>query len=71
MRNLVEAAPVRLARVLVAGMPLAEYAGRVGGAFEDLGNRHRVQTHPLAFENRVGDGILEVVATRQKRAARK
>ena len=71
MNTSFEAAALRLIRVLVAEVPLSEYARGVTGGFDCLCQRGALQAEPLAFIDRVRDAILEFVPARQQRGARR
>jgi hypothetical protein len=65
--HLVEASLVRPAVGFVAEMPFAKDAGCVPGTLKDLRDRGHLEGKPLAFEDRVGDPVLELVPPGQER----
>ena len=60
--HLVEAALVGPILGFVAEMPLAEHPGRVAGLLEHRWQRHRIEPEPFAFEDRVRDAVVELMA---------
>ena len=66
---LVEPAPLRLVVILVAEMPFAEDAGSVTRGLEHLRQGDRVERQALAFEDGMGDAVLELMAPGDERAA--
>ena len=68
-KRLVEPALVRLIRLLVAEVPLAENTAGVAGLLEYLWQRNGLQRHAFALEDSVGYAVFHRVATGHQRAA--
>ena len=67
--HLGEAPPTRPILRFVAEMPFAEDAGGVAGPLEHLRQGGGLEGEPLAFEDGVGDAVLELMPAREERAA--
>ena len=69
--DFIKAALVRLILGFVAEVPLPEDAGAITGLLQLLGQRGGSQSHPLTFQDGVGDAVLELMASGQQSAARR